>query len=349
MISIVIGIYNGEKYLNACIDSVLNQTYEDIQVILVDDKSTDQSLAIAKKYAREYPDKVKLIEQEVNMGTASTLNTGIQAAEGEYVMMLGDDDWLDLDLCEKIHELVSREEKDIVFTQKTGWVNERSIPYQPFPEECLGDMTTEKKKKAMIHLANDLGFVIAGAYRKAFLREQNLSYQQMVPEDIPITLLFVACAKNTGMVDSSYNYRIHEESIVHKKNSDFYLNIYKAGLLMRQNFIDRNMYDIFREEIDFAFILSVYYFTVYNVMARYDNRPLELMCKVRDIVVELVPDWKENSYIPFCLDKWKYELLKLNDESPQRLSERFPDCDEFINKARSGELKKIFGDWEGTE
>ena len=102
--------------------------------------------------------------------------------------------------------------------------------------------------------------------------------------------------------------------------------------------------------MDFAFILSVYYVTVYNAMARYDERPIELMIKVRDIIRELAPNWKENVYIHLCWVRWKYELLKLNDESPQRLAERFPDCDEFIKKARNGELEKEFsGEARGGE
>lgn len=264
-------------------------------------------------------------------------------------MMLGDDDWLDPDLCEKIHAAASHGKPDIVFTGKRGWIEERSILYKPFPKGCLGEMTDEKKKTAMIHLANDLGFVIAGAYRKAFLTEQGLSFPLISPEDIPVTLLFVACAKKTGMVeDGYYNYRIHEESIVHRKNSEFYLNIHKAGLLMRQNFIDRELYGAFHEEVEFAFLLSAYYFTVYNAMARYDERPVGLMRKVRDIVLEVAPDWKKNAYIPLCWDRWKFELLRLNEESPQRLADRFPDCDAFIKKARNGELKTLFGDWGGV-
>lgn len=343
MISIVIGVYNGENYLNACIDSVLNQTYEDIQIILVDDKSQDNSMAISQKYMREYPEKIKLIAHEENKGTAAALNTGILASDGEYVMIMGDDDWLDPDLCENIYDVTSQKEADIVFTGKKGWIGGQSILYKPYPREYLGIMTVEKKRKTLVHLANDSGFVIVGAYRRSFLMENNLLFQQMVPEDIPVTPLCVVCASNIEMVDNSYyNYRIHDNSVTHKKNSDFYLNIYKAGLLMRQNFIDRKIYGIYREEVDFAFILSTYYVTIYNALARYDERPIELMIKVRDIIRELAPNWKENVYIHLCWVQWKYELLKLNDESPQRLAERFPDCDEFIKKARNGELEKEF-------
>ena len=86
MISVVIGIYNGEKYLSDCIDSVLAQTFEEVQIVLVDDKSSDRSLCIAQEYASRHPGKIKLIAQEENRGAGNTWNTGIQAADGEYVL-----------------------------------------------------------------------------------------------------------------------------------------------------------------------------------------------------------------------------------------------------------------------
>lgn len=348
MISVVIPVYNGEKYLAESIDSVLNQTYKDIEIILVDDKSEDASLAVARKYVCDYPDKIKLIEQKENKGAGITMNTGIDAAEGEYVLLLGDDDWLDLDICEQVY-LASKEKPDMVLMNKTNWIGERRVLNKAFPDECIGVMTTGKRKKAMVHLANQEGFVFVAAYRRSFFEEYNLFFPDILPEDIPITMLYIAYADKIVKVGSSYNYRIHDESTAHKKNGTFYLNIYKAALLMRQNFIDRDLYDLYREEVDFAFILGCYYFTVYNAMARYDERPLEVMHKVRGIMQELLPDWKNNVYIPLCWERWRYELLKLNDESPERLAERFPDCDKFMQQVRNGEIKEIFGDWENRD
>ncbi|MCM1234996.1 MAG: glycosyltransferase [Ruminococcus flavefaciens] len=82
MISIIIPVYNGEKYLRECIESVLNQTYSNVELILVDDKSPDNSIEIEKEYAAAYPDKIKLIALDENKGTGNALNRGIDAAQG---------------------------------------------------------------------------------------------------------------------------------------------------------------------------------------------------------------------------------------------------------------------------
>jgi glycosyltransferase involved in cell wall biosynthesis len=88
-VSIVIPVYNVEKYLNECIESTLNQTYNDIEVIAVDDGSTDNSLKILKKYS----DRIKIIQQK-NGGVSSASNTGIRNSTGEWIKIIGADDVL---------------------------------------------------------------------------------------------------------------------------------------------------------------------------------------------------------------------------------------------------------------
>ena len=90
MVSVIVPVYNGEKYLRECIESILNQTYQDVQLVLVDDKSPDNSIVIEREYAQAYPNRVKLIELEENKGIGNALNTGVDAADGEYFMVYGD-------------------------------------------------------------------------------------------------------------------------------------------------------------------------------------------------------------------------------------------------------------------
>ena len=93
LISIIVPVYNAEKYLNRCIDSVLNQTYKNIELILINDGSTDNSLNICQDYANK-DNRIKVITQE-NSGVAVARNKGIEVATGEYIMFLDSDDWYD--------------------------------------------------------------------------------------------------------------------------------------------------------------------------------------------------------------------------------------------------------------
>ena len=91
-VSIVIPVYNAQEYLQQCLGNVVNQTLQDIEIILVNDASTDQSLSIMKECQRQYPDKVKIIDSKVNSGAGGARNLAIEAAEGEYIGFVDSDD-----------------------------------------------------------------------------------------------------------------------------------------------------------------------------------------------------------------------------------------------------------------
>lgn len=347
MVSVIVPVYNGEKYLRECIESALNQTYLDVQLVLVDDKSPDHSIEIEREYAQAYPNRVKLIELEENKGIGNACNTAIREADGEYLIFMGDDDWLDLDLCEKVMEKAKEEDCDLVCVPKKNWIKKKSILCRTMPKWCLGEMTLEKKRAALVHLANDGGFVYIGAIKKDLFLKNNLKYVDIVPDDIPLHPFYFAYAGHVGMVEGSYfNYRIHEKSMAHQKNGELYLGIHKAALLMRRRFMERGLYEEVKEEVDFAFILSGYYFTIFNCLARYDEPPVGLMHEMREMMREMLPGYADNYYIPLFWERWKLELLLANDKSPEELVERFPDCDAFLDMSHDGTLKDIFGEWE---
>lgn len=91
-VSVIMGIYNCDKYLDDSINSILNQTYENIELIMCDDGSIDNTLNIAKKYEKEYPQKIKVIQNEKNMGLNYTLNNCLKHANGQYIARQDGDD-----------------------------------------------------------------------------------------------------------------------------------------------------------------------------------------------------------------------------------------------------------------
>lgn len=111
-VSIVIPVYNVAPYLTACMDSVCKQTLQDIEIIPVNDASTDESLQILKNFAKTDP-RIKIINHRKNTKTAKCRNDGLDAANGEYVCFLDGDDYLDNDFCEKLYKLAKQEDADI--------------------------------------------------------------------------------------------------------------------------------------------------------------------------------------------------------------------------------------------
>lgn len=110
MISIIIPVYNVETFLPQCLDSLVNQTYQDVEIICVNDGSTDGSLAILQKYARK-DKRIKIISRE-NRGVSESRNEGMESASGEWLMFVDSDDWLEPNCCERI--MTRNEDDDLI-------------------------------------------------------------------------------------------------------------------------------------------------------------------------------------------------------------------------------------------
>ena len=112
MISVIVPIYNSEMYLPECLDSLIHQTFRDLEIILVDDGSQDGSLNICRKYAQD--DKRILVIQQKNGGSTRARREGLKAAKGEYISFIDSDDWVDLSFYERLYELLAFNDVDMV-------------------------------------------------------------------------------------------------------------------------------------------------------------------------------------------------------------------------------------------
>lgn len=112
-VSIIVPVYNIEKFIDKCLDSLVNQTLEEIEVIVVNDGSPDNSQKIIDEYVQKYPTKVKSFIKE-NGGQGSARNVGIEKAKGEYISFVDSDDWLDLTAMEEMYNKAKEENSDIV-------------------------------------------------------------------------------------------------------------------------------------------------------------------------------------------------------------------------------------------
>ena len=111
-VSVIIPVYNSENYLEKCLDSVCNQTLKDIEIICVNDCSTDNSLDILNQYAKKYSN-IKVIDCKVNAGESKARNIGLENAAGEYLAFVDNDDTIDLDFCEKLYKKAKKTNADI--------------------------------------------------------------------------------------------------------------------------------------------------------------------------------------------------------------------------------------------
>lgn len=221
MISVIIPVFNCRPYLSQCIESVLNQTYKDIELILVDDGSTDGSAAICDEYGQK-DSRIKTIHKK-NGGVSSARNAGLHVVSGEYVLFVDADDWLDLDACKRIN-LKLRENVQIYFwkavrVSEYGITERVDIKNPDSVDTLFADIIASPKGQ---------NSDIRAPWAKVFSREilENIQF----PEDVYIgedACMILSCLNKIDNVnqiaivnDSWYNYRIVATSAVRRYKSD---------------------------------------------------------------------------------------------------------------------------------
>lgn len=134
-ISIIIPVYNVERYLTQCLDSVVNQTHQNIEIICINDGSPDNSIAILKKYEQQ-DSRIKIIDQ-ANQGVSAARNKGIDMSIGRYIMFIDSDDWIDMDSCEKTLDVAERYNADVVIWPYVKEFSDSSVPKPIFEQDMV--------------------------------------------------------------------------------------------------------------------------------------------------------------------------------------------------------------------
>ena len=125
LISVIIPVYNCEKYLKRCIESIINQSYDELEIIIIDDGSTDKSLEISNQYKKDYSN-IRVYHQK-NLGVSQARNKGIKFARGKYISFIDADDWIHSNFYEKIIQGFSKETIDLSVIGIKNVVDEDSI------------------------------------------------------------------------------------------------------------------------------------------------------------------------------------------------------------------------------
>lgn len=177
-VSIIIPIYNVSKYLVRCLDSVVAQTYQDIECILVDDCGKDNSVSIAEKYIRDYqgPILFKLLHHDHNRGLSAARNTGIKEAQGDYLFFLDSDDAIINECIETLLHLFEKH-PDIEFAQG-NILNERGVISSYGFDDIIPEYTNEKEDIFRIMLSQITTTAWNRLIRRSFILEHDLYFPE---------------------------------------------------------------------------------------------------------------------------------------------------------------------------
>lgn len=233
-ISVIIPVYNCELYIERCLESLLNQTLQDLEIILVDDGSKDNSLKVISKFSDS---RIKQISQE-NQGQSKARNAGLDIATGEFIGFVDADDWVDLDFYEKLYNAAVNNDSDIAMADFVRKGPNKHKLRLNLKEEKVYDSIEDK-----IKIANALkeGCIWNKIYKREILNGLRFN-EGMYFEDGPFTLRALFNAnKLVTVADTFYYYYVNHKSTVKTMNSKKQNDKIKSRQEMLQFIKDNNI------------------------------------------------------------------------------------------------------------
>lgn len=229
-VSVIVPVYNVEKYLKRCLDSLINQTLSDIDIICINDGSKDSSLQILEQYAQK--DSRIVIYNQENSGLSVARNTGLEHASGEYIGFVDSDDWVDLDFYEKLYNSAKNNNADIAVADFIREHPNKKPKRLKLKEEKI---YTTPEDKFMICKVHREGCVWNKIYRTEFIKSINLKFvPKMYYEDRDFTIRSLYFSKKLVTTPNTYyRYFVNSKSIVNK----------------RRNYIQDEHYIIVRQQV----------------------------------------------------------------------------------------------------
>lgn len=281
-ISVIIPVFNSSLYLDHCLSTVVNQTLKDIEIILIDDGSTDDSLNVIKNYAKKY-NNIKYTSKE-NEGQAIARNIGIQMSSGEFITFIDSDDYIELNMLEKLYNIAKSDNSDIVLCDYVEEYSNKNIE-----KKSLYIEADNINKSYILCVAGPCSKIINS---NIFKKNDIKFLEGNIYEDLAvIPALALYSNKISYCNEILYHYVIRQNSTMNQtKYSKKLESIFNVMDFLSNQFEGTN----FSEELEFLYINHLLYAGCGRFL-KYKNTQ-DMINKIIDIMNSKYPLWKKNKY-----------------------------------------------------
>ena len=298
-VSVIVPVYNVEKYLDECLSSLVNQTLSDIEIIVVNDGTKDNSQNIIDQYVKQFPNKVISLIKE-NGGLGDARNYGIPYAKGEYIGFVDSDDIVHLEMYEKMFNKAKLENSDLVLCDL----------------EYFYETSSEKMvKEGLVQIENiDINktvflsplFAWNKLYRRSLFIESKLKYPiGLWYEDIPVTVPFFTLAKKISYVhETLIYYRQRSTSIMGSVDNPKVKDIFDIMHLCLTYFKDHNLLETYYDELEFLFLEHLMLNGGFRFLLSHKYK--DYLAFSIDTLDLNFPHWRNNKYL-FTLPR-RYQI-----------------------------------------
>lgn len=288
-VSVIVPVYKVEKYLTKCLDSLVNQTLKDIEIIIINDGSPDNCQKIIDEYVLKYPNIKSYIKE--NGGLGSARNYGLQYADGEYIGFVDSDDYVEENMYELLYNKAKQENADYVTCDLT-------FKYEDYSKKDhisygMNNIVSDYHKAGLLsplYAWNKL-------YKKEILINNNLKFSEgLWYEDLPVTTILFALSNNIGYVNMPlYNYLQRNGSIMNSSYNEKMNDIFISMNKVYDAFNSRNLLNEYYDEIEYLFAEHLMIYGAYRFL-RTDHYQ-ELLDKSLKLINEKFPNWRKNKYL----------------------------------------------------
>lgn len=305
-ISVIIPVYNVEKYIDKCLSSLVNQTFKDYEILVINDGSPDNSQKIIDEYVKKYPNLVKSFIKE-NGGQGSARNLGIEKAKGKYVMFVDSDDYVENNMLEKMYNAILKDNYDIVVCNNyVEYLNGKRV------FDVDEGIYNNRENKAYFFSKPAVWNKI---FKKSLITDNNIVFREKLwYEDFDFTVKLYGLTNKIGFIDDYlYNYLLRPGSTMNNSNIERNLEILTAFDEIIKFFKDKDMYDKYYDNLEFLAVYNIYIATTVRVInANVSHREKKRIINViKDYMKKYFPNFNENIYITNYLNKNRRLILKL--------------------------------------
>lgn len=301
--SVIVPVYNVEKFLAKCLDSILSQDFDDYEIIAVNDGSTDSSLEILNEYSK-LTDKIKIIDQP-NKGLGGARNTAIEIACGEFLVFVDSDDFISPKMLSTLSVYFDEFNLDILSFDLTPVYLYESTELPDIEPDCsTGDFNIIDIKSFLISEPT----ACAKAYRRTLYTENNIRFpERLWYEDLATVYRLVPFANKIGYLKKPLYYYVQQpNSITHSANTTRMMEIITAFNIVQSYFKEIGCFDEYYNELEWLCVKHVMYYSAHRFLTK--GYYYKQMNCLYNFVRSNYPEFKDNKYVKefmsstYCLD-----------------------------------------------
>lgn len=295
-VSVIVPVYNVESYLIRCLDSLVNQTLSDIEIIAVNDGSTDNSGELLRIYEKKYNDKIKVYDKE-NGGLSDARNYGMKYATGEYIAFLDSDDYVEPDIYEKMYNKAVEENSDMV---------ECDFIWEYPNKKVIDTGVIYNNKKDMITYARVVAW--NKLIRRELIAKANVLYPKGLRyEDIEFFYKMVPYYNKVSFVKEPLIHYVQRNSSISNVQNERTKEIFDVLDNSINYYIEKNLYDDYKDELEYTYARILLCSSLFR-MVKIENKDVrkKLLDKTWYKLNNMFPDWKKNRILK--KDKCKKNL-----------------------------------------